>query len=148
MIVQVYSIWWRQWWWKDVGHLILSGLVWKSNGQKESKRPWDLKPKSHMLYYKCISHGNKKCIECFIFHIFCAVHVCLTWYRSRLFFCGLLCACQSCTSTHNSVSELLIPERCLCHAFHSLPWHYALCPTECAIHLSVDAFFTWALMNA
>lgn len=36
---------------------------------KESKRPWDLKPKSHMLYYKCISHGNKKCIKWFIFHI-------------------------------------------------------------------------------
>ena len=25
------------------------GLVWKSNGQKESKRPWDLKPKSHNI---------------------------------------------------------------------------------------------------
>ena len=31
----------------NVGHLILNGLVWKTNGQKESKRPWDVKPNGH-----------------------------------------------------------------------------------------------------
>ena len=30
-----------------VGHLILNGLVWKLNGQKEFKRPWDVKPNGH-----------------------------------------------------------------------------------------------------
>jgi len=46
--------------WGNVGHLILNGLVWKLNRPKQSKRPWDLIPKSHILYYKCISHVNKK----------------------------------------------------------------------------------------
>ena len=45
----------------NVGHLILNGLVWKPNGQKESKRPWDVKPNSHNMYYKCKSFVNKNC---------------------------------------------------------------------------------------
>lgn len=32
-----------------VGHLNLNGLVWKSNGQKQSKRPWDVNPNSHHI---------------------------------------------------------------------------------------------------
>ena len=52
-----------------VGHLILNGLVWKLNGQKESKRPWDVKPNGQTMYYKCISVLNKNCTACFIFHI-------------------------------------------------------------------------------
>lgn len=48
-----------------VGHLILNGLVWKPNGQKESKRPWDVKPNGHNMYYKFISLVNKNCILMF-----------------------------------------------------------------------------------
>ena len=65
-----------------VGHLILNGLVWKPNGQKESKRPWDVKPNGHIMYYKCISLVNKNCSLLIIFHIVLAAHVCLTWYWS------------------------------------------------------------------
>ena len=54
----------------SVGHLILNGLVWKSNRQKESKRPWDVEPNYHNMYYKCTSLVNKKIVlSCFILHI-------------------------------------------------------------------------------
>lgn len=55
-----------------VGHLILNGLVWKSNGQKQSKGPWDVNPNGHHMYYKCVSFVNKNWIACFIIYIFLA----------------------------------------------------------------------------
>ena len=54
-----------------VGHLILNGLVWKPNGQKESKRPWDVKPNGHNMYYKCISPVNKIVFSCLSFRSSC-----------------------------------------------------------------------------
>ena len=44
-----------------VGHLILYGLVWKSNRLRKSKRPWDVEANGQTMYYKCISLVNKKC---------------------------------------------------------------------------------------
>ena len=61
----------------NVGHLILNGLVWKSNRQKESKRPWDVEPNGQNMYYKCISLVNKKCILMFYPSYSFASHVCL-----------------------------------------------------------------------
>ena len=62
----------------NVGHLILNGLVWKLNRQKESKRPWDVEPNVQTMYYKCISLVNKKCILMFYPSDSLAAHVCLT----------------------------------------------------------------------
>jgi len=50
---------------------------------KQSKGPWDVNPSGHHMYYKCISIVNKNWTAWFIFPIFLAPHVCLTWYQSH-----------------------------------------------------------------
>ena len=98
-----------------IGHLILNGLVWKPNRQKESKRPWDVKPNGHNMYYKCKSFVNKNALSCFILQIILVAHVCLTWYQSRWLLVLLQCeplvlwslyTCQFCLSPNQSWSTL------------------------------------------
>lgn len=82
-----------------VGHLILYGLVSKQNRLRKSKRPCDVEPKGHIMYYKCISFVNKKCtLIFFIFHTLsamCVFNMVLEYmisYHAHIWatnFCGL-----------------------------------------------------------